>query len=408
MEKIRIISELVKKTNTKIVFLVIDGVGGIRTVEQHQTELELAKTPNLDALAAKSICGRSLPAGFGITPGSGPGHLALFGYDPLKPEHNIGRGVLEVLGIDFEILPDDICARGNFAVKNPDGTIADRRAGRLSTERCIQLCNKIQESLDKIEGVTVIIKPVKEYRFALIIRGENLSPALADTDPQQVGLKPLDPIPTENTESAKYTAEIVKKVIKAIEDVLEKESDTNTALLRGFSKDPCLPKMQEIYKLTPAAIATYPLYRGVARLLGMDVFRPQDETISAEMKLLKDLYDKYDFFFIHVKKTDSYGEDGNRESKIKVIEEVDAELPKILELNPDVLVVTGDHSTPTQIKGHSWHPVPLMIYSPYCDVDDVKEFNESACDRGGLGIIPATEIMPLALANAGKLMKYGA
>ncbi len=408
MSKIELIRQLVQKTDTKIVFLVMDGVGGIRTPDRPKTELELARTPNLDILAANSICGRSMPAGFGVTPGSGPGHLALFGYDPLKPEHEIGRGVLEVLGIDFEIQPDDVCARGNFALKNPDGTLADRRAGRLSTERCTELCKKLQAEIQEIDGVKVFILPVKDYRFALVLRGKNLSCAITDTDPQKVGKKPLDPQPSADTPSARHTAQIVKKILNKMFAILEREPDANSALVRGFSKDPCLPKMQELYKLTPAAIATYPLYRGVAKLIGMDVYRPQDETIAAEFDLLHEIYHKYDFFFIHIKKTDSYGEDGNPEGKIKVIEETDRALPRLLELKPDVIVVTGDHSTPTQWKAHSWHPVPLMIYSPYCDMDDVREFNERACDHGSLGIIPATEIMPLALANAGKLLKYGA
>ncbi|MCX7766406.1 MAG: phosphoglycerate mutase, partial [Candidatus Sumerlaeia bacterium] len=254
----------------------------------------------------------------------------------------------------------------------------------------------------------VFILPVKDYRFALVLRGKNLSCEITDTDPQKVGKKPLDPQPSADTPSARHTAQLVKKILDKMFAILAHEPDANAALVRGFSKDPCLPKMQELYKLTPAAIATYPLYRGVAKLIGMDVYRPQDETIEAEFELLHKIYHKYDFFFIHIKKTDSYGEDGNPEGKIKVIEETDRALPKLLELKPDVIVVTGDHSTPTQWKAHSWHPVPLMIYSPYCDMDDVREFSERACDHGSLGIIPATEIMPLALANAGKLLKYGA
>ncbi len=408
MEKIDRIKELAIKTNSKIVFLVIDGLGGIRTTEQPKTELEMAKTPNLDAIAERSACGRSLPATFGITPGSGPGHLGLFGYDPLKPEHHIGRGILEVMGIDFSVEKDDVCARGNFAVRNPDGTIADRRAGRLSTERCIELCHKIQNAMEQVEEVEVIIRPVKEYRFALILRGGGLSPAIADTDPQRVGLKPIEPTPTEESDAARKTADILHKVLNIMYGVLEKEDDANAALLRGFSKDPCLPKMQDLFKLTPAAIATYPLYRGVARLLGMDVFHPKDETIAAEMEVLKEIYADFDYFFVHIKKTDSYGEDGNSEGKIKILEELDREIPKILVLNPDVLVVTGDHSTPTQIKAHSWHPVPTMICAQHVDIDDVKKFSERACDEGRLGIFPASEMIHIALANAGKLKKYGA
>ena len=407
-DRLAFLQKLSIKTDSKIVFIIIDGLGGIRTLEQPKTELEAAKTPNLDALAAKSICGRSLAAGYGITPGSGPGHLGIFGYDPLKPEFDIGRGILEVMGIDFPVKPDDLCARGNFAVGNPDGTISDRRAGRLSTERCTELCHKLQKAFQSISEAEVIIKPVKDYRFALVIRGNTLSSEIADTDPQRVGLKPLDPQPTVDREEARRTAEIVKKILDVLYKSLEDEPDANTALLRGFSKDPCLPKMKDIYKLTPAAIATYPLYRGVARLIGMEIYRPDGESIADEFTLLKKIYKDHDYFFIHIKKTDSYGEDGNREGKIKVIEETDKQIPHLLELNPDVVVITGDHSTPPPLKSHSWHPIPLLLFSKYCDIDDVKEFNERACDHGGLGVIPAMEVMALAMANAMKLKKYGA
>jgi 2,3-bisphosphoglycerate-independent phosphoglycerate mutase len=409
-----VIKEQAIRTDSKIVFLVIDGLGGIRTIEQRETELERARTPNLDDLAKKSICGRSVPVMAGITPGSGPGHLGLFGYDPLERENDIGRGVLEALGIDFELLATDIAARGNFADADSEGVITDRRAGRLSTERCTELCAKLQKNVSRIGSVEIIIRPVRDYRFVLILRPEKrikLSHKIADTDPQKTGLKPREPeaLPdVERTDAVTNTLAVLNELIPRFRELLRDEKDANAFLLRGFSKDPELPKMQELYKLRPAAIANYPLYRGVAKLIGMEVLKVGPE-IKDEFDLLEETFSKnYDFFFVHVKKADSYGEDGNPEGKIKIIEEVDRQVPRLVSLKPDVIVVTGDHSTPTQIKGHSWHPLPFMLCSKVCDIDDVERFSERACDAGGLGVFPAIDIMPLALANAGKLEKYGA
>jgi 2,3-bisphosphoglycerate-independent phosphoglycerate mutase len=407
MNPMDMLKNLVLKTDSKIVFLIIDGVGGIRSANRQRTELELAVTPHLDDLARNSICGRSMPVWYGITPGSGPGHLSLFGYDPMDPKNDIGRGVLEALGIDFVLQENDVAARGNFAEVDKKGIVTNRRAGRLPTEKCIALCEKLQTKITKIDGVEIIIRPVRDYRFAVVLRGENLSPSIADTDPQKVGLAPREAQATEDTPSARFTQQVVAKFIKQCFDILKHEKDANAILLRGFSKDPCLPKLPDLYNLTPAAIANYPLYRGVAKLVGMEVLKVEGE-IEAEFDLLEKVWAKYDFFFVHVKKSDSYGEDGNVEGKIIVIEQVDELLPRLMSLDPDVVVVTGDHSTPTQIQGHSWHPVPFMLYSKVCDADEIGEFTERACDQGSLGIFPATAIMALALANAGKLKKFGA
>ncbi len=407
MNPMNMLKDLALKTDSKIVFLVIDGVGGIRSANRQRTELELAITPHLDDLARSSICGRIMPVWYGITPGSGPGHLSLFGYDPLEPKHDIGRGVLEALGIDFDLQKTDMAARGNFTKVDKKGIIMNRRAGRLPTEKCIALCEKLQAKITNIDGVEIIIRPVRDYRFVVVFRGENLSSSITDTDPQKVGLAPRHPEATEDTPSARFTQQVVAKFVKQCFAILKHEKDANAMLLRGFSKDPCLPKLPELYKLTPAAIANYPLYRGVAKLVGMDVLKVEGE-IEAEFDLVEKVWPKYDFFFLHIKKTDSYGEDGNVEGKIIVIEQVDALLPRLMALDPDVVVVTGDHSTPTQIQGHSWHPVPFMLYSKVCDADEIGEYSERACDQGSLGVFPATAIMSLALANAGKLKKFGA
>jgi 2,3-bisphosphoglycerate-independent phosphoglycerate mutase len=407
MAHLDILSKLATRTDSKIVLLVMDGVGSIHTSECPRTELELARIPNLNRLAKEGCCGRSMPVSYAITPGSGPGHLSLFGYDPLEPAYDIGRGVLEALGIDFKLEKSDIAARGNFCDVNAEGVITNRRAGRLPTDECIKLCKELQDSLPEMDGVKVFIMPVKEYRFALVLRGAGLSPAIADTDPQKEGFTPKDIEATEDTPAAQRTVAILKKIAALYYKILKPRKTANSILLRGFSSHPGMPTFQELYKLTPAAIATYPLYRGVATLAGMDILKTGTE-IADEFKTLEENWAKYDFFFIHIKKTDSYGEDGNSTGRIKVIEETDGQIPRLLALKPDVIAVTGDHSTPPPMKAHSWHPVPFLLRGKFCDADDVEAFNEGACNHGRLGMFPARAIMEMLLACAGKLQKYGA
>ena len=398
LEEIREISVV---SASKIVMLVIDGLGGLPDARTGHTELEAAHTPYLDQLAKKSICGLIDPVSPGITPGSGPGHLALFGYDPLK--FTIGRGVLEALGIGFELTKNDIAARGNFCTVDDDGLITDRRAGRITTDKCAELCKLLDQI--KLEGVELFVLPVKEHRFSFVLRGKELRAELNDTDPQRAEVAPYTAKYTKII--AKHTADIVNEFISKSKGILAKHHPANMILLRGFSKLPDIPSMSEIYKLTPAAIAVYPMYKGLAKLIGMKVFSA-DGGIQEELKILADCFDKHDFFYVHVKNADSAGEDGDFKRKVGVIEQVDSALPQLLELKPEVIVVTGDHSTPAMLKGHSWHPVPVLLYSQWCRSDDVKEFSESACISGGLGRLHATDIMPLAMANALKLTKFGA
>ena len=386
---------------SKIVLLILDGVGGLPHPETGKTELESARKPNLNRMAKDSLCGLIDPVGPGITPGSTPGHLAVFGYDPVK--YNIGRGVVEALGIDLELKPDDIAARGNFCIVDDKGIIIDRRAGRLSTDKNTELCRLLNNIA--IDGAEISVLPVKEHRFVLILRGEALSSELADSDPQQAGLSPkkieaLSP-------QAQRTAEFANEFVSQASSRLQHEPSANMVLLRGFSRRPDIPTLPEIYKLKPVAIATYPMYRGLARLLGMQVL-PGGESITEQLDNLRRYYDDYDFFFIHFKSTDSRGEDGNFRAKVQAIEEIDNALPGLLSLDPEVLIVTGDHSTPATLASHGWHPVPFMLKSGWCRPDNVAEFSERACLAGGMGRFPATEIMPLAMANALKLDKFGA
>lgn len=398
-----VISRLVGRSESKMILLVMDGLGGLPHPETGLTELETARTPNLDRLARDSICGLVHAVGPGITPGSGPGHLALFGYDPL--EWDVGRGVLSAVGVGFELTPEDLAARVNFCTVE-NGVIIDRRAGRISTEENARLCQKL--SSIRIEGAEVEIRPEKEHRAALVFRGPRLSPFVTDTDPQRTGLPPLQcqPLP-EGGEDAVHTAELVNSYLSRAAEVLADEHPANMIITRGFSKMPDLPTLDRLYGLRAAAIATYPMYRALAKLVGMEVLET-GPTIADQVECLEKNWEGFDYFFLHYKYTDSRGEDGDFEAKVRCIEEVDAVIPRILALDPDVLVVTGDHSTPSLLKAHSWHPSPVVFHSRWERRDDVKSFGETECAQGGLGIFPARHLMAMMLAASLRLAKYGA
>ncbi len=401
MERLELLKKLSEKNDEKIVYLIFDGIGDLSTGKG--TPLEAAKCPNLDSLAFRSACGFAIPILPGITPGSGPAHLSLFGYDPLK--FDIGRGILSALGVNFDIKGGDVAARVNFASIDDSGLVTDRRAGRIPTETCMKLCEKLGQI--KLPGVEIFVQPEKEHRAAFILRGDNLSGALSDTDPQATGKKPLPVEATSDDPAAKHTAELVNEFIKQAFELLKDESPANGMLFRGFDGYEQLPQMQDVYKLNPAAIATYPMYKGVSRLVGMEVLKTGDVPAD-EFVTLKEQWNNYDYFFVHIKKTDSYGEDGNFDAKVHVIEEVDALLPQLLDLEPSVLLVTGDHSTPCPWKAHSFHPVPVMLSSKEARIDKVAEFNETACIQGGLGTVMMVDLMSLCLGHAKKLAKYGA
>jgi 2,3-bisphosphoglycerate-independent phosphoglycerate mutase len=386
---------------SRIVLVVMDGLGGLPHPETGKTELESARKPNLNRIARESICGLIDPVSPGITPGSAPGHLAIFGYDPVQ--YHIGRGVLEALGIDLELKAGDIAARGNFCTVDDRGIIMHRRAGRISTDKSTVLCRLLNDI--SIEGVEISVLPVKEHRFVLILRGTDLSPELADSDPQQIGKAPRE-VEAISPQAGK-TAKIANEFVSQAGGLLRGRTPANMVLLRGFSRQPHIPSISEIYKLKPAAIAMYPMYRGLARLVGMKIL-PGGESMTDQLNSLHRHYAKHDFFFIHYKNTDARGEDGDFQAKVQAIEELDRALPGLLSLEPDVLIVTGDHSTPATLGMHSWHPVPFMLKSSWCRPDNVTEFSERACLAGGMGRFTATEIMPLAMANALKLAKFGA
>ncbi len=396
---------LVVKNDTKIVLLVMDGLGGLPGPDG-KTELEAASTPNLDELARTSACGLHLPVAMGITPGSGPGHLALFGYDPF--EHQIGRGILEALGLGLSVKSTDVAIRCNYSTIK-DGIIENRRAGRIPTEKSRKLTEMLQKEIKEIDDAEVIFAPGMEHRFAVLLRFpyplEAGAAAINDSDPQNKGLAPL-PLSPE-TEAAEKIAKAAEKLVTRAVELLRDQDKANYVLLRGISQKPEMPSFEEAYGLKALAIAAYPMYRGVSRLVGMDA--PDIEgDIREELDFLKSNYDKYDFFFVHIKKVDSYGEDGNFDAKSKKISETDTFIPEILKLNPDVLMVTGDHSTPSALTNHSWHPVPVLMKSPYVLGRLSHAFSERECAKGELGVFHTTSLMPLALANSLRLKKFGA
>ena len=394
------IHDSIASTPSKIVLLVADGLGGLPHPDTRKSELETAHIPNLDALAQRSACGLTTPVEIGVAPGSGPGHLALFGYNPLK--YLIGRGALEALGIGADLLPGDVAARGNFCTVDDEGLLTDRRAGRIRTELSAPLCQR----LDSIEipGVQVDVMPVQDYRFVLRLRGEDLSEAVEETDPQREGLPPRPARALEP--GAERTAEIVQEFVSQAGRLLSEEQPANMVLLRGWAQLPNLPEFGRVYHLNPAAIAAYPMYRGIASVASMRII-PTGMTFGDEVDTLHANWNDHDFFFIHYKPADAAGEDGDFDGKVKCLEELDTHIPRILDLEPDVLMVAGDHATPAIMASHSWHPVPFMLHSRLTLGEGVDGFNERACAQGSIGRIPAETIMLLALSHAGKLGKFG-
>ena len=401
-------SELTLEINAKLALIVLDGLGDLATKEQgEQTPLEAARTPNLDALVADGVAqGRMIPVAPGITPGSGPGHLALFGYDPL--EFQVGRGVIEALGLGLELKAGDIAARANFCTLDGKGIVTDRRAGRLETEVCEELCQLLSRKVKKVGDAEVIIKPGKGHRFVVIFRGKGLEGPLTDADPHREGalVPKVEPI-NKKSVKAKKAAKLVAEFYNAALPVLAKKKPANGFLLRGIAHQPVIPLFEERYKLKPACIAVYPMYKGLAQLVGMTKLEgPQTITEQFERYLAE--YDRYDFFFIHYKYTDMYGEDGNFDAKKKAIEDFDAALPILLRKKPDVLAITGDHSTPCAVKGHSWHPQPVLLHSSLCGSDKLERFTETGANLGSLGIFEAKYLIRLMQANAKMFDKFGA
>ena len=387
-------------TDSKIIMLVVDGLGGLPHPDTRKSELETANIPNLDRLAQESACGLTVPVLPGVTPGSGPGHLALFGYDPMK--YLIGRGALEALGIEVDLKEGDVSARGNFCTVDSHGNLVDRRAGRIPSEVAIPLCRDLNEI--RVDGAELSVYPVEGYRFVLHLRGNGLSEMVTETDPQRTQMPALEAQPL--APEGEKTAEIVREFMKQARETLKEEERANMVLLRGFSSLPHLPLMGERYRLSPAAIAAYPMYRGLSTLVGMEVI-PTGRTFSDELDTLYQHYQEHDFFYIHYKPADAAGEDGNFEAKVRALENLDDYIPRLKELEPDVLMIAGDHSTPSIMAAHSWHPVPLLLRSQWTLGEGVESFSERGCASGSLSRLPATQIMLLALAHAGKLTKFG-
>ena len=396
-----LLRRLATPNDTKIVLCVVDGLGGLPDPRTHRSELETANLPHLDLLAGNSVCGLTIPVDYGVTPGSGPGHMALFGYDPLQ--HEVGRGVLEALGIDFDLQRSDVAARGNFCTLDTQGKITDRRAGRIPTTLTIELCERLRQI--KLPGVELIVEPVREHRFVLVMRGEGLDGSLSQTDPEREGVEPL---PVRATSPhAEATADLAHQFVMQARKLLSDQPQANGLLLRGFAKHPDLPSMPEVAQMRAGAFAVYPMYRGLAKLAGMTA-SAGGGTQESQLDALKSHWNDFDFFFYHFKRADAAGEDGDFHAKVLALEEFDKLVPQLEDLGADVLMIAGDHSTPSQMAGHSWHPVPFLLNSKLGTTDDVDQFHEAACRRGSLGVFPARHVLSLAMAHAGRLMKFGA
>ena len=394
------IRDICRSTSSTIVMLVVDGLGGLPHPATGRSELEVARLPNLDELARRSACGLTTPVAHGVTPGSGPGHMALFGYDPVK--YLMGRGVLEALGIGIDLAPGDVVARGNLCTVDKGGLLVDRRAGRIPTHESAPLVALLDEI--EVPGVSLSVYPVRDHRFVLVMRGDGLGDRVTETDPQATGVPPLDAVPL--SEGSERTARAVNTFVARASETLAGRDGANALVLRGFSSLPNLPSFADAYRLKPAAIAAYPMYRGLASLLGMSVIET-GETFDDELDTLGRHLSEHDFVFLHYKPADAAGEDGDFEAKVASLEELDARIPRLVEMAADTLVIAGDHSTPAVMGGHSWHPVPLLIRSDLTLGDGVEAFTERACGAGSVGRIPATGVMMLALAHAGKLAKFG-
>lgn len=403
MDQLELMRRLHRDSPSKIVLLILDGLGGLGMRTGEKTALETAHKPNLDRLAKEGAVGQTIPIRRGISPGSGPAHLAMFGYEPLTFE--VGRGVLEASGIGMQVAVGDVAARGNFCTLDENGVITDRRAGRLPTEKALPLVERLAEIT--VEGAEFEVRHLREYRFAVVARGQGLDPRIADTDPQRPGSPPLKPAALEP--AAEPTAALFSAWIDEAHATLADDAQANGLMLRGFSTNPELPDFEQIYGLNAACVAVYPMYRGVSKLVGMQVIEFEGEQPNEEFAAVKQVWADHDFFFIHIKATDSRGEDGDLQAKAQVIESVDRTLDQLLQLEPDVLAVTGDHSTPARLRSHSWHPVPFLLWAPATiRQDPATQFGESSCATGGLGTFPATEIMPQLMAHANRLRKFGA
>jgi 2,3-bisphosphoglycerate-independent phosphoglycerate mutase len=403
MADFQLIKSLKRDQGGKIVLLVMDGLGGIPAEPGGPTELEAAKTPVLDRLATEGSLGAIVPIRPGITPGSGPAHLSLFGYDPLA--YLVGRGVLEAVGVGMQVRKGDVAARGNFCTVGPNGNITDRRAGRIPTEQAAPLAERL--GTIQLPGVRIEVRHVKEHRFAVVMRGGGLAGDIDDTDPQQTGVPPM--AATARADGSQRTADLFNQWTSHAINLLKDQPKANSLTLRGFASDPALPPFPEIFGVRSACVAVYPMYRGLASLVGMDVRDFPGESPEDEFAAVTRIWDEYDFFFIHIKKTDSRGEDGDFQGKSQAIAAVDSALSGLLKLKPDVLAVTGDHSTPAKLKTHSWHPVPLLLWAPETIRPDRNTaFGERACETGGLGVFPSADLLPVLMAHALRLDKFGA
>ena len=404
----------------KVVLVIIDGLGDRPISElKDQTPLEAANTPNLDYFATNGITGIMNAIDVGIRPGSDTSHLAIFGYDP--ETHYTGRGIFEAAGIGMELKKGDIALRGNFATVTEDLIIVDRRAGRIEN------VSKLADALNgmKIDGVRFFVKAGVMHRAGVVLRGSNLSHMVSDNDPHEVGVKVKQVKALDNTEEAKFTASVINKFLEEAHKILKEHEvnkkrrkerllEANYILLRGASKLTHFEPFEKKYKLKACCIAGAGLYKGIAKVLGMDVLQVKGATgtantdINAKFIAAKKALAKYDFVFVHIKYADNYAEDGNVFGKLKFIEKIDDALIHLIGIKDTLIVITADHSTPCKLKAHSGDPVPIVMFGEGVRTDKVKEFNERSCMQGGLGRIKGKDLMNEILNLIGKAKLYGA
>ena len=404
----------------KTFFVICDGLGD-RPIPKlgRKTPLEYAKTPNLDAIARRGIIGAMNTIDIGVRPGSDTAHMAIFGYDPHV--YYTGRGPFETAGLRMEHKDGDICFRVNMGTVDDTLHIIDRRAGRIGdTSAFARELNGM-----KIDGVEFFVKAGTGYRMGMIMRGKKLSTHITDIDPGHVGKGVRMCEATDDTSEAKRTAKILNtfvsrahKLLKRMPVNIDRQKNglpqANYLLVRGAGVYPKLPRFFDKYGLRAACFAGAGLYKGIARLIGMDVVHvpgatgKPDSNIRAKVETAIKHRKDYDFFFIHFKGADSCGEDGDVEGKIAYIEKIDDAVAPLLKLKNSLVVITADHSTPCTIKSHSADDVPIVIMGDEVRDDDVHEFSERTCAKGRMGHIKGMHVMPIILDLMGIAEKFGA
>jgi len=392
-----------------------------------KTPLEVARKPSLNQIAKTGVCGILDPISPGKAPGSDTATLALLGYDSLKIYS--GRGALEALGSGVNVLPGDVAFRCNFATANEKGVITDRRAGRIANEDAVKLADSLQKiKLKKPANAEFLFKSTIQHRTVLSIRGPKLSTAVSDSDPGKIGEKSSEIRPLDNSSEAKLTARIVNDLLHDFQKALKNHPvneervkqglpQANMVLCRGAGTIPNIRPLSQLFGIRATCVAAAPLVKGVCKAAGMKIMdvkgatgTPQTDYMAKAKAVVQALRNS-DFVLLHVKATDVASHDGNAKLKIEVIEKIDGMLGYMLnniDLSSTYLAVTADHTTSLVTGNHEGDPVPIAITGPYVRRDDVMEYDERSCAKGGLNRIRGMDLMPILMNLLGKTEKFGA